>query len=93
MPFLKAQVVQLHGSINTVTAWEKSHFIWSERSDFHMVVNHPIAVDTLLIYMLKFISVDEILLPMHMDWSTNFRALPFNEKVAPSWLKHSFILV
>ena len=32
--------------------------------------------------------VDEILLPRNINWSTNFRVFPFNEKMAPSWLKH-----
>ena len=33
--------------------------------------------------------VDEILLPKYMNWSTNFRVLPFNEKMALSWLKNT----
>ena len=32
--------------------------------------------------------VNEILLPKYMNWSFNFRVLSFNEKMAPSWLKH-----
>ena len=35
--FVWVHLVQLHCSTDTATAWENSHFILSERSDFHMV--------------------------------------------------------
>ena len=70
-----------------VTAWKNSHFILSERSDFHLVVNQSTAVHTLPMHMLS-LSVDKILLPRYANSSTNFRGLPFNEEMAPSWLKH-----
>ena len=54
-----------------------------------MVVNLSIVVDALPMYMLTLLSVDEILLPSYINWSTNFRNLPFNEKMAP--YEHIFI--
>ena len=47
----------------------------------------PIGVHALPMRMLTLLSVDEILLPWSMNWSPDFRGLPFNEEIAPSWLK------
>ena len=80
--------MQLHISTNTATAWKNSHFILSERSDFLMVDNLSIALHALPKYMLTSLSVDEILLPKYINWSTNFRRLTFNDETVPSWLKH-----
>ena len=33
--------------------------------------------------MLTLLSVDEILLPRYLNWSTNFRGLPFNGEIEP----------
>ena len=52
-----------------------------------MVDNLLIVVHDLLKQMLEPFSVDEILLPRYMNWSTNFKGLPFNEEMALSWLK------
>ena len=41
-------------------------------------MNLLIADYALLTYMLSLLSVDEILLPRYMNWSTNFRGLSFN---------------
>ena len=41
-----------------------------------------IGVHTLPMSMLTSFSVDEILLPKYMNWSTNFRVFTFNE-IAP----------
>ncbi len=40
-------------------------------------------------------SVDETLPPRYMNWTTNFSRLPFNEEMAPFYLKYelSFIRV
>ena len=46
--FVNIYVVHLYNSIDTVTAWKKSCFILSEKSDFH--------VDNLLIAVHAFIS-------------------------------------
>ena len=45
-------------------------------------------VHALLICMLTSSSVNEILLLRYTNWFTNFRGLPFNEEMAPSWLKY-----
>ena len=52
------------------TAWKNSCFILSEGSDFHIVVDLPKAVYALLVHMLISLSVDEILLPRYMHYST-----------------------
>ena len=44
-----------------------------------MIDNLSIVTHTLSKHMLISISVDQILLPRYMNWSTNFRGLPFNE--------------
>ncbi len=68
--------------------WKNSHFILSERTDFHMVVNLSIADHAFPMLLLTSLSVDEILLPRYMNFSTNFRGLSFNEKMTFSSLKH-----
>ena len=47
------------------------------------LLNQSIAVHILLMNISTLLSVDEILLPRYMNWSTNFRDLLFNE-MAPS---------
>ena len=42
--------------------------------------------------MLISLSVDKILLPICINWSTNFRSLLFNEETAQSSLKHLYEL-
>ena len=63
------------------TGWKNSCFILS---DFHMDVNWSIAVHALPMHIWTSLSVDEILLPKNVKWSTNFRGLPFNAEMAPS---------
>ena len=60
--FVRVHGVQSYSNTYMATAWKKSRFIWSERSDFHIVDNLSMAVHALLILMLTFLSVDEILL-------------------------------
>ena len=55
--------------------------IWlhlSVLSDFHMVNNQSIAVHAFPMHILTSLSVDEILVPRYINWSTYFRGLPFN---------------
>ena len=49
-----------------------------------MVVNLLMTVHALPMRVLTLISVDEILLLRYMNWSTNFRGLPFNGEMTPS---------
>ena len=51
-----------------------------QRSDFHMISNLSIAVHTFPMHMLASLSVDEILLPKYVNWSTNFRGGQFKVK-------------
>ena len=66
---------------NTVimTQLQISYFISSEKSLFHMVDNQSITVNALFASMLILLSEDEILPLRNMNWSTNFRDLPFKE--------------
>ena len=47
-------------STDTTTAWKKSFFILSERSNFDMLINLSIAIHAL--WMLTLLTVDEIML-------------------------------
>ena len=41
----------------------------------------------LSVHMLTSFSVEEILQPRYMNWSTNVRDLLFKEEMTPMWLK------
>ena len=71
--------MQPYSSIDTLTAWKNSRSILSERSDFYMIIYFSIAVKSKR--MLTLLSIDEMLLPGYVNWSTNFRGLPFNEEM------------
>ena len=86
MHFISIQVVHLYNSTETTTAWKKSSFIFSERADFHMINNLSIAVHAFTMHILILLSVDEILLPRYMNWSTDFRDLPLNMVMVPCWV-------
>ena len=53
---------------------------------FLVVIKLSISICTLP--MLTLLSVDEILLPRYMNWSTDFRSLLCNEEMAPPSLNH-----
>ena len=65
-----------YSSTDMATAWKKSYFIFSERSDYHMINNFSIAVNAFPMPMLILPSVEEIFLPR------NFRVLPFEVKMS-----------
>ena len=92
MLFVKFLVVHPYISIDTAIASKNYHFILSERSYFHMINNLSITAHTFPMCMLTSLSVDEILLPRYMNWSTYFRSLPFDEVMALFCLKHIRIL-
>ena len=76
--------MQPYSSTNTATARKNSCFILPEKSDFNMIDNLSIVVHTLLMHILTSLFVNEMLLLRYMNWSTNFRGLTFNEKIALS---------
>ena len=78
--------MQPYSSTDTATTSKNSHFVLSERSNFHMVDN--LSVLAFPMHMLTSLSVDEILLLRYMNWFTNLRGLASKEEMAPSWLKH-----
>ena len=71
----------------TATTWKRSHYILSERSDFYMIYNLSIASHAFARRMLTSLSVDEILLLRHVNWSTNSKGA-LEVKIAPSGSKH-----
>ena len=75
-----AKVLRVQPYNNTDTAWKNSRFILSERSDYHTIDCLLIAVHIFLTRIWTLPSVDEILLPMYMDWSTDFRGLLLKSK-------------
>ena len=88
MRFVKVHVVHPYSSTDSAKAWKKSHFILSDRLDFHMIDKLLIAVLAFAKGMLTSLSVDEILLPRYMNLTTIFRGFPLRVKIAPSRLKH-----
>ena len=85
MRFVSIYVVHPYSNIDTATAWKKSHFISSDRSNFHIINNQSIEVHTFAGRILTLLSVDEILLHRYVNLSTNFRV-----EMAPSRLKHMY---
>ena len=85
--FIKVLVVSLCNSTDTATAWEKSCFISSERSDLHLIDSASIAVHTFPTHILTSLSIDEMLLTKYVNSSTNFRDLLFNVEVVHYCLK------
>ena len=73
MPFISIHVVHPYSSIDTTTAWKKTHSILSDRSVFLMIDDLLIAVHTFTNQILTSLSLDEMLLPRYMNLSTNFR--------------------
>ena len=76
---LSVLIVLLYGC----TIWTLSHSLKEIRSYFirdqifHMIISLSITVHAFPKHILILLSVDEILLPSYMNWSTNFRGLPF----------------
>ena len=93
--FFSIRLVNVHevhpySRIDTTAAWRKLSFILSDRSDFHVINNLSIAVDTFASRILMSLSVDETLLPRNVNLSTNFREPPFSEEISPFPLKHMY---
>ena len=77
--FISIQLVHLYNS--TATAWKKSCFILSERSDFSMINNLSIAAHTFAKFSIYDIAA------RYVNRSTNFRGLPHNVEIIPLCLK------
>ena len=90
MYFVRVKVVHPYNSIDTATVWKKSRFILLDKSDFYIIYNLSIACNTFARIILTSLSVEEILLLMYMNWSTNFRVLPLRVEMALSYLKHMY---
>ena len=59
--FVKVPLAKPYSSMDMASIWEDFCFILSERLDFHIVNNLPIAIHAFPVYMLTSFSVDEIL--------------------------------
>ena len=53
-----------------------------------MINNQFIAIPVFSVHMLTLFLEDEMLLPRHVNWSTNFRVLPHKMEMALSSYKH-----
>ena len=60
--FISIHVVYPYSSVDTATAWKKSHFILSDQSDFYMINNMSIAFLPFSRHILTSLLVDEMLL-------------------------------
>ena len=58
---------------DTFTIWKISYFTLPERSDFHIIDNLSKAVLVFTCRMLPSLSIDEIMLPMYVNWSICMR--------------------
>ena len=85
--FIKIQMVQPYNSTHMAITSKNSRFILSGGSNIHMHLKFSIAIHALPMHMLTLLSVDEILLLKYMNWSTNFRGLPF-KKVWFAFITH-----
>ena len=88
MCFVCSHVVHPYNSMDTSTAWMRSHFILSDRSDFDMIDNLSIAVHAFTWHTLTLLSVDETRLTRYVNLSTNFSGEPLRVNMAPFLLKH-----
>ena len=74
--FVSVHAVHPYSNIDTTTVWKKSRFFFFYCSNYHMINNLLLAVHAFSWCMLTPLSVDEILLPMYVKFSSNFRSLP-----------------
>ena len=88
--FVSIHTVHPYNGIDTTTAWKISCYIFQDRSEFHMINSLLIEIHTFTRRILISVSVDEILLPIYVNLSTNFRELPFRVEKALSWLKELY---
>ena len=84
----RVQVVHLYSCTNWATAWIKSHFILSEKSDFYLINNLSIAVHAFPMHILTLLSEGKMLLARYVGYSTNFKSFLLQLKFAPSCLKY-----
>ena len=84
----KVQVMPPYSSTDVATAGKNSCFTLSVRSYSYIVNNLSIAVHAFPVHKLTSLSVDEILLPRYVNWSTYFKGLLFYVVMGLSWLKH-----
>ena len=75
--FIKFQARQPYYSTDTAYTWKNSYFISSAKLDFLIISALAINDYGFPMCTLTLISVDEILLPKYVEWSTNFRGLPY----------------
>ena len=67
--------------MDPTTAWKKFCLILFDRLDFYPITNLSIAFHAFTWCMLTSLSVDEMLLPRYMNWSTYFRDLPLRNYI------------
>ena len=80
MCFVSIYVVHPYSCTDTATACKKSHFILSDKSNFHTIANLLIAVHAFVRHILTSLSVDETLLLRYVNFSTNLSKCKYNFK-------------
>ena len=73
----------VHPYIDTTAAWKKLRFILSDMFDFHMIDNRSLAVHAFASLKLMSFLVDEILPPMLVNFSTNFKEPTYSVEMSP----------
>ena len=71
-----------YSNMDTATAWKISHSILLDRIDFHRSDILSMAFYIFAWHILTSLSVDEILQPRYVNWSTNFKDLPLRVEMA-----------
>ena len=93
MRFVSVHVVHPYDSMASATAWKKSGFNSSDKSDFRMIIYLWIIFHAFSWHTLISLSVHEMLFPKYESWFTDFRGLSFRVEIAPFCLKHIFIYI
>ena len=87
MRFGSVYVVHPYSSIDAFIAWNKCHFILSDKSDYHMTNKSSIAIHIFVRRILTSHSLKEMLLPTYENVSIIFKALTNKVDVATSRIK------
>ena len=67
--------MKVYSSMNMISAWNNSSFIYQG----DQISTWPLTVHAFLMRISTIFSVKKILVAKYINWSTNFRKLPFND--------------
>ena len=81
--FISVHVVHPYSRLGTAALWKKSCFILFDRLDFLMIDNLSTRLHAFPRSILISHSIDEMLLPRYMKFSSHFREPPLRVKTSP----------